>query len=390
MSDPYKPRRVAAKVLGRVAREGAYSNVVLRTSLDDLDPAEAARARALVYGTLRALSGLDRLLAAGAGRPLDQIEPALVDVLRIAAFEITSSDVPDPVAVSVGVDLVKEIRPQAAGMANAILRRVVEAPDAELGLELPGWLALSLSRIWSPDGIDAFIAASSGEARRTGRLRYGEPIGAKPVGGVAGAFELSPGHVPDNFVVQDAASIAVVNALEVEPGMRILDLAAAPGGKTQHLLDASTPAGLVVAADSHKRRVRSAAKRVEGAHWVRADATEPPFSDRSFDRVLLDAPCSGLGTLRRRPEILHRVKEEDISTLQGQQRQMLEAAMRLVTGGGHLIYSVCTVTAEETIDVVAGFDTKAPGGVGEDHGVGLMMAPHTTGTDGMFIARWDA
>lgn len=389
MSDPYKPRRAAARILGRVVREGAFSNVILRSGLDDLDPSEGARTRGLVYGTLRSLNGLDRLIAAGAGRALDRIEPPILDVLRIAAFEITSSEVPDPVAVSVGVDLVREIRPQASGMANAVLRRVVEAPAVDLSLELPGWLERSLARIWNGDVIAAFMAASSQEAPRIGRLRAGEPGEALAVPVVDSAFELQPGPVPDNFMVQDSASIAVVNALGVEPGMRIVDLAAAPGGKTQHLVDIAGPEPFVIAVDSHRRRVRSAARRVQDACWVRGDAGSPPLLPASFDRVLLDAPCSGLGTLRRRPEILYRVSDDDVQSLHAQQRRMLESAMTLLAPGGRLVYSVCTVTPEETVDVVRGLDTVAPAGTGEDLGVGRLLAPHTTGTDGMFIAQWN-
>lgn len=389
MSDPYKPRRSAATILGRVVREGAFSNVILRSGLDDLDPAEAARTRGLVYGTLRSLNGLDRLIVTGAGRGLDRIEPAILDVLRIAAFEITSSEVPDPVAVSVGVDLVREIRPQASGMANAVLRRVVEAPEVDLSLELPGWLERSLDRIWSESEITTFMAASSQEAPRIGRLRSGEPGEALPVPGVDSAYELLPGPVPDNFMVQDSASIQVVNALGVEPGMRIVDLAAAPGGKTQHLVDIAGPKPFVIAVDSHRRRVRSAARRVRNAHWIRGDASSPPLLPGSFDRVLLDAPCSGLGTLRRRPEIIYRVSDDDVKSLHVQQRRMLESAMALVAPGGRLVYSVCTVTPEETIDVVSGLDTITPAGIGEDLAVGRLLAPHTTGTDGMFVAQWD-
>ncbi len=389
MSDPYKPRRAAAAILGRVVREGAFSNVVLRSGLDDLDPPEAARTRGLVYGTLRCLKGLDRMIAEGAGRSVDRIEAPILDVLRVAAFEITSSDVPDPVAVSVGVDLVREIRPQASGMANAVLRRVVEAPAVELGLELPEWLSHSLARIWDGEEVSAFVAASSQEAARIGRLRSGEPGQALPVVGVKSAYELPPGPVPDNFMVQDSASIAVVNALGVEPGMRIVDLAAAPGGKTQHLVDIAGPQPFVIGVDSHQRRVRSAARRVREAWWIRADASRPPLRPASFDRVLLDAPCSGLGTLRRRPEILYRVSSGDVQSLHILQRRMLESALALVAPGGRLVYSVCTVTPEETIDVVDGLGMVSQSGIGEDLGVGRLLAPHTTATDGMFVSRWD-
>jgi 16S rRNA (cytosine967-C5)-methyltransferase len=187
--------------------------------------------------------------------------------------------------------------------------------------------------------------------------------------------------------VQDPASVAVGVALQVQPGDRVLDLAAAPGGKTLQLADAG--AGLLVAVERHPRRLRSARRRLAGVdvHWVRADATAPPFAAGSFDRILLDAPCSGLGTLRRRPEIRLRADQADVARLAGLQRGMLEAARPLLAPGGILVYSVCTVTPSETTGVVAGLPAAAPVGLpGRRLDGGLLMAPHLTGTDGMFIS----
>lgn len=391
MSDALAPRRVAANVVGRVLRQGAYSNVLLTSALVDLSTPEAARAKGLVYGTLRGIKKIDRALESGARRSLDDLETEVVDTLRIAAFEILFSDVPSPVAVSVGVDLVKEFRPKAAGIANAILRRVSELdPQGEPILEFPDWLVTSLRRIWDDDVIADFTKHSSTEPARTARSSGGDPANLEPVPGITGAYRLEPGPLPTGFVIQDAASVAVGNVVDVQPGMTVLDLAAAPGGKTAHLVDRVGENGVVIAADSHRRRTRSAARRVPRAHWVQADASDPPFRPGSFDRILLDAPCSGLGTLRRRPEILGRVDVESVTRMAAAQRQMVEAAQPLVRPGGSLIYSVCTVTPEETIDVVEGRGFRSPAVVGEDLGTGRLLAPHTTGTDAMFVAEWIA
>jgi 16S rRNA (cytosine967-C5)-methyltransferase len=187
-------------------------------------------------------------------------------------------------------------------------------------------------------------------------------------------------------VVQDAASIAAGNAVEAAPGMRVLDMAAAPGGKTLHLIDQVGPGGVVVALDRHRRRVRDGARRVPAARWVVADGTAPPFPGQSFQRILLDAPCSGLGTLRRRPEIRFRVAEAEVSSLAELQRRMLEAAFSLLAPGGRLVYSVCTVTPEETVDVVRDFDLRPADLPGVVWGNGRLLAPHLTSTDGMFVA----
>lgn len=389
MSDPLRPRRVAASILGRVLRVGAYSNVLLDAQNSTADSREIARIKALVYGSLRALPDLDRRIAEGSDRPIARIESELLDILRIAAFEIRNSNVPDAVAVSVGVDLVRERRPKAAGLANAILRRVAEStsPGPE-GLEIPEWLKDNLASIWGKDQIEAFARASAEEPQRVGRLRAGRSSRMTPFPTVPGAYLLPPGAVREDVVVQDAASIAVGNAVRARPGMRVLDVAAAPGGKTLHIVDQVGLEGSVIASDSHLRRVRAAAIRVPGASWVCADGVRPAFASGRFDRVLIDAPCSGLGTLRRRPEILYRVEPADIQSLAVLQRRIVEASLPLLDAGGELVFSVCTVTPDETVKVIAGLGFEPPDGPGDVIGEGRMMSPHTTGTDGMFFARY--
>lgn len=363
--------------------------MLLGTETSALEPAETARVKGLVYGSLRTLPGLDHQLALGSKRPLDKIEGQILDILRVSAFEIMYSEVPDPVAVSVGVDLVREVRPQATGMANAVLRRVAEAGiEHNPHLVLPDWLRSSLARVWSEEVIEEFAAASSLEPPRVARYPGGDPGSARPIREVEGAYELPAGPLSPGFYIQDAASIAVGNAVRAEPGMAVLDVAAAPGGKTAHLIDQVGPAGLVVGADSHLRRTRSAARRIPGALWITGDGRNPPFRAGRFDRVLVDAPCSGLGTLRRRPEILYRVSQDDVGNLARLQRQLIEAALPLLAPDGELVFSVCTVTPEETVDVVSGLGFEDPGGPGEVWSDGRLMAPHTTGFDGMFISRY--
>jgi 16S rRNA (cytosine967-C5)-methyltransferase len=171
-----------------------------------------------------------------------------------------------------------------------------------------------------------------------------------------------------------------------QPGDRVADLAAAPGGKTMQLIDATGGPG-VLALDSSIKRVLRASRRAPEALWVVGDAASPPIKAATMDRVLLDAPCSGLGTLRRRPEIRHRVTAANVTELASLQRRMLEAALGLLKPGGRLVYSVCTVTPQETVDIVRGFGARPPEGLpGRVWGDGLLLAPHITGTDGMFVA----
>jgi 16S rRNA (cytosine967-C5)-methyltransferase len=202
---------------------------------------------------------------------------------------------------------------------------------------------------------------------------------------VPDAYAIEAAHL-GMHPLQDSSSVAVGHAVQARPGDFVADLAAAPGGKTMHLID-QTGDGRVVALDSSLRRVMRASRRAPEAFWMVGDAVSPPFKSAIFDRVLLDAPCSGFGTLRRRPEIRHRVTRARVEELAGLQQRMLAAALGLVKPGGRVVYSVCTVVPAETIEVVRRFGASPPEGLpGRIWGGGLLLAPHLTGTDGMFIA----
>ena len=391
MSDPLQARHLAAETVGRVLRDGAFSNVLLETQASNLAPREAARVKALTYGVLRHVERVDRAIEAGAGRAAADVDTSVLDRLRVSVFELLYSELARPIVVSAGVDLIREARPKAAGFANAVLRRVAEQlPETDQELEMPPWLMASLEAAWGAAGAHEFATASATEPERVVRGRPGAIGVGDEFPGIPGAFSVPPGPIPDGTTVQDAASIAVGNAVAAEEGMRVIDLAAAPGGKTSHLLDQVGESGLVIATDSHRRRVTDARKRVPGAHWVVGDARALPFRRAGFDRVLLDAPCSGLGTLRRRPEIRLRVTKDEVDRLASGQRAMVEKATELLAPGGWLVYSVCTVTPEETIEIVARGGFEPPELPGEIWGNGRLLAPHITGTDGMFVALLEA
>jgi 16S rRNA (cytosine967-C5)-methyltransferase len=197
---------------------------------------------------------------------------------------------------------------------------------------------------------------------------------------------------------QDQGSQAVVAALAPEPGERIADLAAAPGGKATAIAERVGIDGAVVAVDVDAGRVRmidGARHRIGLPHLfpVVADGRRPPLCAASFDRVLLDAPCSGIGVLRRRPDARWRLREDAIDELAALQRELLVAAAALVRPGGVLVYSVCTVTADETVTIdewasseLRDFDAlRAPGAPWRPHGRGALLLPQAAGTDGMFV-----
>ncbi|UCG40340.1 MAG: RsmB/NOP family class I SAM-dependent RNA methyltransferase [Acidimicrobiia bacterium] len=382
-------RAEAARALARILRGGAWSNVVVGGARDD----EGRHVAALVLDALRTHGLADVVLAGASGRPLARIQDEVLDLLRVAVGELDRAHTPPEIVTSATVDAARELgHGRAAGFVNGVLRSVVSSglPDlahaARLGV--PEWLRASLRSAWGAEEAEAFWAASSQPAR-VGLFGPSPPAGPhSAVSGLDGAWVADR---PDPALqVIDPASASVAVAVEARPGERVLDLAAAPGGKTAILAGAVGVGGLVVGADRHARRTKSAASRVGEAAWVRADGRRPPFGDATFDRVLLDAPCTGLGTLRRRPEILRRVQESEVERLSRLQGALLERASALVKPGGRVVYSVCTVLPAETIDQV-GDSWQAPDTVdlGRCWGNGRLLGPHLGPTDGMFIAVLD-
>ncbi|GMR03154.1 MAG: 16S rRNA (cytosine(967)-C(5))-methyltransferase RsmB [Acidimicrobiia bacterium] len=393
-------RALAARTLDRVLNEGAYSNVLI-ANIDAGTNVDRSLYQRLVFDALRFLPAIDEAIEAASSRRIDRIQREVLAVLRIATTEVRYLRRPTHSAVSSAVEAVRELgRGKASGFVNAVMRSVVRQIDepvpAEAYLAMPAWLYARLVAIFGDDA-DDFVTASNSAAltgvrSRDGRQR-GEAIGIPGAGYLPHDDTLVGLADAGTIDIIDPASVAVVNALEVETGDRILDVAAAPGGKTRIIADKVGPHGLVTACDVHTRRLAHARERshsMEHIRWIVSDASKPPFRDGVFDKVLLDAPCTGLGTLRRRPEIRHRVDEAAPARYGHLQRSMLEATLALVRPGGRLVYSVCTVFPEETTEVVGGLGAlRPPEAPGIPWGDGSLLAPHVTGTDGMFIAVFD-
>lgn len=384
----------AAHTVDRVLRAGAYSNVVIRHI--SRGEASGPQVQALVYSVLRRTAVIDRRIEGHAERATTSIEPKVLDILRVVAAAVGEGHSPVALVVDSAVRAVKQITPKAAGFVNAVSRRLAEAGpfedtgDVVADLGVPEWLFDHVAGSWGADETSRFFRESAKSPQVGVRVRPGgaAPEASEPVPGVPDAYLFEGGTLGPGVVVQDPASVAVGRSCGEIAGWTVLDMAAAPGTKTLQLVDGG--AARVVAMDRHPRRSRDGRKRVPEALWVRGDGTIPPFPDESFDLVLLDAPCSGLGTLRRRPEIRHRVTIEEIRRLARLQTALLDAALRLVKPGGRAVYSVCTVTPEETIDVVAGKGGSAPDSLpGRPYGDGWLMGPHLGPTDGMFLSVFD-
>jgi len=398
-------RATAADLLHRVIRDGAYSNVVVRSGTGHLDDRDRRRCQRLLYTSLRMLPRIDAAIAPRVSRP--EIDDTVHDTLRVAVAELLFLDADAYAVVDSAVEAVRERgAPRAAGFVNGVLRSVIrhgepprpEGPSGEgLRLGAPAWVFARLADLWGEAEAVAFLEQSNRETPIGLRSRGLVDVPGEPVAGIDGAYlsddapAVSAAVRANRAAVADPASTAVGLAVAARPGERVLDAAAAPGGKTLHLWDQVFGDGTLVAADRNARRVVSAGRRLVRSGvdvpWVVADAADSPFRPGSFDRVLLDAPCTGLGTLRRRPEIKLRLSPSSPRDAGREQRRMLEASLDLVAPGGRLVYSVCTVFAEETVDVIEGLGAEPPAGLpGRRWGGGLLLAPHLTGTDGMFIA----
>lgn len=360
-------RRVAWDALQRIDIDGAYANLVVGPMLDrsGLSNIDRRFVTELVYGTTRMRRACDALVDRFVTSPPDAKVRSL---LRLGAYQLAFAGVPPHAAVSETVAIApKRVR----GFVNAVLRRVADTPMV--------WPA-DAARLSYPDWICELLAAELGPHDATAALeRMNEPASAT---------------VRADGYVQDLSSQWVAAAVECRAGERVLDVCAAPGGKATAM--AATGA-LVTAADARPHRVELIADNARrlGAsiETVVADATAPPFEPAAFDAVLIDAPCSGLGALRRRPDARWRIRPADIVDLVALQRRMLAASAELVRPGGRMVYSVCTLTAAESIDhpIPPGFevDTRPPP-IGEwrvfRHG--WRVLPQDADTDGMALIRY--
>lgn len=410
-------RTTALEVLRRVSTQGAFAGAALRSALPEgASGKDRGLATELVYGVLRRRGELDRALKGAAGRRLKDLDPRLHDVLRLGAYQLMHLRIPPHAAVHATVELAKQRAGAAGGRrANQVLRRLAETPPEARTPPLPSRsdpaaylsvlgsvnqdVAAALHRALGLDEAEAFLKASlhpAPHALRVNPLRgeasaLAETLDAHP-GLVSGALVLPEGlrQLPSELEAvrdgraspQDEASMRVVLMLDPRPGEKVLDVCAAPGGKTCHAAEQMQDDGEVVAHDRLPGRLRRVGENASRLGLTSISLAEVlPEPEPRFDRVLVDAPCSGLGTLRRHPEIRWRFRASDLDTLKRTQAKVLRAGAARVRPGGVLVYSVCTVTREEGPEQVAtlpGFELEEV----------LSTGPHQAGApDGFFAAR---
>ena len=430
-------RLTAFDVLDGVSSRGAYANLLLPQLLrqrPELDERDAVFATQLAYGTLRAQGTLDAILTGLVSRPLAELDPRVLDLLRLGTHQLIDLRVPSHAAVDTTVDLTRAVvGTGASGLVNAVLRKVAAGGDraqwlAALGGDDEQRLALATNHPrWI---VDAWRDALGGDAelepalladdaapevhlvaRRVDRLALAEESGGEPGPWSPYAVRLhggDPGRLASVrsgvAAVQDEGSQLAALLLARAPlegrDEAWLDMCAGPGGKAG-LLAAVRPEGVrLTAADRAPHRaelVRTAVAGETDVEVLAADGREPPWAAGSFDRVLLDAPCTGLGALRRRPEVRWRRTEEDVAPLVELQLELLAGALASVRPGGVVAYVTCSPHTEETVgvlDVAAARDDvqvlpvaplfpEVPDLARGDFG---QLWPHRHGTDAMFMA----
>jgi 16S rRNA (cytosine967-C5)-methyltransferase len=375
-------RRVAHKVLVRVFEEGAYADRAFAGEAASLDARDRAFAQRAAYGAIQRVRTLDHAVDAIGGRPVAGLDVPVRAALRLGAYELGfMGGVPPRATVNEAVELTREAGAgRATGLVNAVLRRVADqirplleklseetARQAALKHSYPDWVSETWWREWGAD-----------EARALMRVQNEAPEKAERVAGT-GVWPQSRGSQLAGW------------AVGVEKGERVLDLCAAPGGKTTQLAERAAE---VVAVELHPGRARELEENVrrlgfDNVEVVNADARELPAELTGFDRVLVDAPCSGLGVLASRPDLRWRAQP-----LPELQLELLEVAAERVKPDGSITYSVCTIAAAENEEVVAasGLGVESLGKEWPEFAHPrrpefLLTLPHKHHTSGFFIAR---
>ena len=305
-------------------------------------------------GPLRVQNQLDFLIQHYSGRPAAKLDPEIRIILRLGIYQLRYLDrIPRHAAVSESVDLVFKARKRSAsGLVNAVLRKVnrdpVAWPDRPTALAHPGWLIERWDRHYGPETTDTIARANLATPDtylHIGDKAVPDSLEVEPTD-VPGAYRLISGD-PAGFRIQDVGSQSIVPLLDLAPGQTLLDLCASPGNKTAQALESGV---LAIACDRHASRMEPL--RRLGCPLVQLDGTNPlPFRAK-FDRILLDAPCSGTGTLGRNPEIKWRIQASDLRELAERQQLLLKNALACLAPGGQLVYSTCSLESEENEGVV--------------------------------------
>ncbi|WP_394826214.1 16S rRNA (cytosine(967)-C(5))-methyltransferase RsmB [Pendulispora albinea] len=443
MKKEVSARSVAAEVLTRVERDHAFASAALDAEIarsPQLGPRDRALATELAYGSLRVRRWLEGRLGRHATRPIEKLDPRVRVQLVLAAFQLFFLErVPKFAAVSEAVSAVRTSKgPEVAAFANAILRKLAREAEAEAaGLDLeavavesaPPWLFETLSRSLGPAGARAYLRSAlmpppngicvhnaSARDHWLNRLRDAAPQAEFEAGTIsphairarsAGRLHTLPGYAEGAWTLQEEGSQLVALALGARPGDAVLDACAGRGNKTAILAGAVGPTGAVDAADLHPAklvRLRTELTRLgltPRATYAVDWSVGAGEVAGTYDRILVDAPCSGTGTLGRRPDLYIRRAPDDLARLTALQVAILSRTVDRLKPGGRLVYVVCSVLREEGEEVVerllaarpemepTPFEGEPAARLATEVQAGdtkLRLLPHKHGTDGYFLA----
>lgn len=424
-------RTAAAQVLGQILRQRGSLSSALPAIQSRVSESERALLQELCFGTLRWQPRLDAYLQRLLDKPLRGKDSDIQALLLLGLYQLLYTRIPDHAAIAETVEVARELKkPWATKLINGVLRRFQREQDA-LDIQLhadptfttshPQWLLQRISSAW-PQHIHAIIAANNTHPpftlrlnpRRQNRAAYLAELAALDIAAQATPFSATgitlqqardPGNLPlftvGGVSVQDEAAQLSAVLLELAPHLRVLDACCAPGGKTGHILESEPQLTEVVALDSDERRllrVRENLVRLSvQARIICGDARQPAdwWDGKLFDRILLDAPCSATGIIRRHPDIKLLRTAEDIARLASLQGQLLDALWPLLNTGGILLYATCSIMPEENTQVVEAFLTRqidahcdqilAEWGIPQT--CGRQLLPSAEGHDGFYYAR---
>ncbi len=378
-------RRAAFGSLLRISQTGAFADEMIHGPLfSDLSTQDRALATEIVLGTLRWRGVLDTLIGTTLSRPLAKLDTEVLTALRIGAYQMRFLDrIPDRAAVSESVELIKRgPKRSASGLVNAALRKLPARPsqEVELDLALPEWIRQRWDSVYGVEITKQMATAS--QAHPTTYLRlsarvdehelveqlHGESVITEPTE-LPTARKLISGRVEQTSCwnkglvrIQDLGAQHIVPMLELKSHHRLLDLCAAPGGKTAHAASIRGTSRGIVAGDRHLHRLGTMRRlSSESFDLVVLDAERGLPFQATFDRVLVDAPCSGTGTLARNPDLTWRLQASDLPALAKRQRRILTAALSALAPNGIVVYATCSVEPEENVDVVQAVLAENPG-----------------------------
>jgi 16S rRNA (cytosine967-C5)-methyltransferase len=414
-------RRAAFRILQQV-ETGAFSSILLASEESHLKPVDRALCHELVLGVLRWQLFLDKIVEHFAKRRVESLDSAVRIALRLGLYQLRFlTKIPASAAVNESVSLVRAAKlSSATAFVNAVLRRAVREPEYDPAADVsdplekiavqtshPLWLVERWVTSFGVDEAEAFaranntvplvafrvVHARADEAGVLAKLREaGATVAASQITGgawrVSGATSLlREMSAAGEIYLQDEASQLVAHAMEVKRGERVLDACAAPGGKTTLMADSAKDEAFIVAGDRSAPRMATVVAtmrlhELKNITPVILDATELlPFANESFDRVLVDAPCSGTGTLRANPEIRWRLAPADFEKFAEQQKRIVSRAIDVLKPGGRLVYSTCSVETEENEEVIKDLNLKLIRK--------LRTWPQREGADGFFVAVFE-